>query len=37
MANEAGDFHPFVDEMIKMVDGLRSGTVYFILRSRIVG
>jgi len=30
MANEAGDFHPFVDEMMKMVDSLRSGTVYFI-------
>lgn len=30
MANEAGDFHPFVDEMAKMMDRLQSGTVYFI-------
>ena len=31
MANEANDFHPFVDEMAKMMDRLRSGTVYFIV------
>ena len=30
MANEEADFHPFVDEMAKLMDRLRSGTVYFI-------
>ncbi len=30
MANEADDFHLFVTEMIKMMDRLASGTVYFV-------
>jgi len=30
MANEEADFHPFVDEMAKMMDRLQGGTVYFI-------
>jgi dolichol-phosphate mannosyltransferase len=30
MANEACDFHPFVDELAKMIDRLNSGTIYFI-------
>jgi dolichol-phosphate mannosyltransferase len=33
MANEAGDFHLFVTEMMKMMDRLASGTVYFVCDS----
>ena len=31
MANEAADFHPFVDELTNMMDSLNAGTVYFIV------
>lgn len=31
MANESADFHPFVDELAKVLDRLYSGTIYFIV------
>jgi dolichol-phosphate mannosyltransferase len=31
MANEAADFHPFLDELMSVMDSLRSGTVYFVV------
>lgn len=33
MANEERDFHPFTDEIIKVLDRLESGRVYFIVDS----
>lgn len=31
MANEAPDFHPFVDELTNVMDSLNAGTVYFVV------
>ena len=31
MANEAADFHPFVDELTNVMDSLNAGMVYFIV------
>lgn len=31
LANEEMDFHPFVNELTKVIDGLKSGTVYFVV------
>lgn len=31
MANEAADFHPFVDELTNVMDSLNAGTVYFVV------
>ena len=31
MANESADFHPFVDELTKVMDRLCSGSVFFIV------
>ncbi|MFI5220142.1 MAG: glycosyltransferase family 2 protein [Bacteroidia bacterium] len=33
MANEEKEFHPFADEIIKMLDRLESGRVYFVVDS----
>ena len=31
MANEAADFHPFLDELTSVMDSLPAGTVYFVV------
>ena len=31
MANEAADFHPFLDELTSVMDSLPAGTIYFVV------
>lgn len=31
LANEENEFHPFVRQLTKVLDGLKSGTVYFVV------
>lgn len=31
MANEAADFHPFLDDLTRVMESLCPGTVYFVI------